>query len=177
MRECSFVGVCPFPLGVRVLLCAGLGSMCVWVRGEVSLGWPWLESWRRAEVKQEICRKDTHHFPHYYFFFFFLHYVSVPPSPLLPLALAFSSSPHTSAHLIFAPQNSVCPPSTLGPNQIVLICSCSLYRQKKKKGLRGQTCAAEDHFGCCTCLLPAIKERGQMEIWSSSMRVGQVCLD
>lgn len=171
------MGVCPFPLGVRVLLCVGLGSMCVWVRGEVSLGWPWLESWRRAEVKQEICRKDTHHFPHYYFFFFFLHYVSVSPSPLLPLALAFSPSPHTSTHLIFAPQNSVCPRPLRplgGPNQIVSICSCSLYR---KKSSRGRTCAAEDHFGCCTHLLLAIKEREQTELWSSSMRVGQVCLD
>lgn len=55
-------------------LCIGSGSMCVRVRGEVSLGWPWLESWRRAEVKEEICRKDTHHFPHYYFFFFFFYF-------------------------------------------------------------------------------------------------------
>lgn len=89
---------------VYVLLCAGSGSMCVWVRGEVSLGWPWLESWRRAEVKQEICRKDTHHFPHYYFFFFF-YYVSVSHgslfcsfyfhSPFLPLLI-----PDTSSHLL-----------------------------------------------------------------------------
>lgn len=49
---------------VCVFLCFGSGSTCVRVRGEVSLGWPWLESWKRAEVKEEICRKDTHHFPH-----------------------------------------------------------------------------------------------------------------
>lgn len=75
-RDIKHVRVCVYPPCVCVCasLCFGSGSMCVRVRGEVSLGWPWLESWRRAEVKEEICRKDTHHFPHYYFFFFFFYF-------------------------------------------------------------------------------------------------------
>lgn len=93
---------------MRVLLCVGPGSMCVWVRGEVSLGWPWLESWRRAEVKQEICRKDTHHFPHYYFFFLSLRLRFSPPLALLLLLL-----PAPPNHLI-----SPCSPKSLAlPSQ------------------------------------------------------------
>lgn len=87
---CSLVSLSSMSVCVSAWLCVGSGSMCVRVRGEVSLGWPWLESLRRAEVKEEICRKDTHHFPHYYFFFFLLvFYVSVshrfcPPSSYPP---------------------------------------------------------------------------------------------
>lgn len=84
-----------------VFRCVGSGSMCVRVRGEVSLGWPWLESWRRAEVKEEICRKDTHHFPHYYFFFF---YVSVSHCFFFFLSLSYTSS----ASFLFPHLHSFC---------------------------------------------------------------------
>lgn len=52
-----------------------------------------MESWRRAEVKEEICRKDMHHFPHYYSFFFLL-------CPCLsPLLLLLFDSVSFSQHL------------------------------------------------------------------------------
>lgn len=99
---CVRVCVCPFPLAVRALLCVGPRSMCVWVRGEVSLGWPWLESWRRAEVKQEICRKDTHHFPHYYFFFLSLRHRRVS---VLPAARSPPTSPASTSRPPYLPPN------------------------------------------------------------------------
>lgn len=99
-RACAVLWVCVLSLRVCGFLCVGSGSMCVWVRGEVSLGWPWLESWRRAEVKEEICRKDTHHFPHYYFFFFFFYYVSVSHCLLLCFFFfSFFSRASYSPHL------------------------------------------------------------------------------
>lgn len=100
-RERAFCGCVSYPSEcVCVFLRVGSGSMCVWVRGEVSLGWPWLESWRRAEVKEEICRKDTHHFPHYYFCFFLLLLLRLCVSLLLillllHLSLAFPSSSYS----------------------------------------------------------------------------------
>lgn len=129
VRECERVQLCVLSLSlcVCVFLCVGSGSMCVRVRGEVSLGWPWLESWRRAEVKEEICRKDTHHFPHYYFFFFFFYYVSVSHCffsshclflpPLIP--------PHFNP-LFLSPLLSVSTTSPLHANSDHLFCSYCL---------------------------------------------------
>ncbi len=103
-RACAVLWVCVLSFWVSVCvcvcvcLCVGSGSMCVWVRGEVSFGWPWLESWRRAEVKEEICRKDTHHFPHYYFFFFFFYYVS--------FSHCFSFLTHSLSPPLLAPRTS-----------------------------------------------------------------------
>lgn len=91
-QVCSSAGARPLPLCVCASLCVGSGSICVWVRGEVSLGWPWLENWRRAEVKEEICRKDTHQFPHYYFFFF-VYYVSASPCSFFFFVVVLSHSP------------------------------------------------------------------------------------
>lgn len=77
-----------------MFLCVGSGSMCVRVRGEVSLGWPWMESWRRAEVKEEICRKDTHHFPHYYFSFSSSTSVTASSSPFSSLSCFIAMFPY-----------------------------------------------------------------------------------
>lgn len=78
-------------------VCVGSGSMCVRVLAEVSLGWPWMESWRRAEVKEEICRNDTHHFPHYYFFFFCFYCSVLRCLFLLSLAFSVFFFPHLHA--------------------------------------------------------------------------------